>query len=96
MYLFAKNDGALSKQYLAESRFYYLKIWQGNSDGTGMRLVRDFRPVRLTNGLVALWDFANDVPYLPQTKAAPYNYTVFPVVGSDGDKIRDGLLLLIR
>ena len=97
MYLFAKNDGAaLSAQYLAECRFYYLKIWQGNSDGTGMRLVRDFRPVRLTNGLVALWDFANDVPYLPQTKAAPYNYTVFPVVGSDGDKIRDGLLLLIR
>ena len=96
MYLFAKNDGALSKQYLAESRFYYLKIWQGNSDGTGMRLVRDYKPVKLTNGLVVLWDFANDVPYLPQTKAAPYNYTTFPVVGPDGLEFRNGFSIKIK
>ena len=96
MYLFAKNDGALSSQYLAESRFYYLKIWQGNSDRTGMQLVRDYKPVRLTNGLVVLWDFANNEPYLPQTKAAPYNYTTFPVVGPDGAPIRDGMMIFLR
>ena len=97
MYLFAKNDGAaLSAQYLAESRFYYLKIWQGDSDGNNMRLVRDFRPVRLTNGLVVLWDFANNVPYLPQTKTAPYNYTTFPVVGQDGERFYSPTRVILR
>jgi len=97
MYLFAKNDSDSGKPASpAASRFYYLKIWQGNSDGTGMQLVRNYKPVRLTNGLVALWDFANDEPYLPRTTTAPYNYTTFPKVGSDGYVIHGGLLLLIR
>ena len=97
MYLFAKNDEDSGKpKSPAASRFYFLKVWQGNSDGTEMQLVRNYKPVRLTNGLVVLWDFANDVPYLPQSTTAPYNYTVFPVAGSDGERIRDGLFLLLR
>ncbi len=96
MYLFAKNDGALSGQYLAESRFYFLKIWQGDSDGSNMRLVRNYKPVKLTNGLVVLWDFVNGEAYLPQTKAAPYNYTTFPVVGPDGARIAEGAVILVR
>ncbi len=96
MYLFAKNDGALSGQYLAESRFYFLKIWQGDSDGSNMRLVRNYKPVKLTNGLVVLWDFVEKKPYLPQSKAAPYDYTTFPVVGPDGEEIRPGLVIFLR
>ena len=96
MYLFAKNDGALSKQYLAESRFYYLKIWQGDSDGSNMRLVRNYRPVKLSNGLVVLWDFVEQKPYLPQSKAAPYDYTTFPVVGPDGAETAAPFTIVIR
>ena len=96
LYLFAKNDSdAGTPKTPAASRFYFLKIWQGNSDGTGMQLVRNYKPVRLTNGLVALWDFENDVPYLPKSTTAPYNYTTFPVVGPDGAEIRAGLMIRV-
>ena len=97
MYLFAKNDSnAGTPVSPAGSRFYWLKIWQGNSDGTGMQLVRNYRPVKLSNGLVVLWDFANDVPYIPKSTTAPYNYTTFPVVGPDGAEIKDGMTVIIR
>ncbi|MCR5750604.1 MAG: hypothetical protein K6G91_01455 [Kiritimatiellae bacterium] len=97
MYLFAKNDNdAGTPKDLAKSRFYFLKIWQGNSDGTGMQLVRYYRPVRLNNGLVVLWDFKNNVPYCPKSTTAPYNDTTFPVVGPDGAEIMDGFLMLVR
>lgn len=97
MYLFAKNDSDSGKPASpAASRFYYLKIWQGNSDGTGMQIMRDFRPVRLTNGLVVLWDFANNEPYLPKSTTAPYNYTTFPVVGTDGERIYTRTRIIVR
>ena len=97
LYLFAKNDNAAGNPtYPAASRFYYLKIWQGDSDGSNMQPVRDFRPVKLTNGLVVLWDFVNDVPYVPKSTTAPYNDTTFPVVGPDGAPIRDGIMLILR
>jgi hypothetical protein len=97
LYLFAKHDSDAGTPVTpAASRFYFLRLWQGNADGTGMRLVRDFRPVKLTNGLVVLWDFANDVPYLPQSTTAPYNYTTFPVVGPDGLEIKNGAVIFIR
>ncbi len=97
LYLFAKNDNnAGTPVSPAASRFYFLKIWQGDSDGSNMRLVRNYRPVKLSNGLVVLWDFANDVPYLPQSKAAPYNYTVFPVVGPDGEEIAAAFVIVFR
>ena len=97
LYLFAKNDNAAGNPtYPAASRFYYLKIWQGDSDGSNMQPVRDFRPVKLTNGLVVLWDFVNDVPYVPKSTTAPYNDTTFPVVGPDGAPIRDGMIMILR
>ena len=97
MYLFAKNDNDAGKPISpAGSRFYWLKIWQGDSDGTEMQLARDFKPVRLSNGLVVLWDFANNEPYLPKSTTAPYNYTTFPAVGPDGERIYTGTRLIIR
>lgn len=97
LYLFAKHDDdSGSPKTPAASRFYFLKIWQGNSDGTNMRLVRDFKPVKLTNGLVVLWDFVNDVPYVPKSTTAPYSDTTFPVVGPDGAPIRDGMMIFLR
>jgi len=97
MYLFAKNDNNAGNPISpAGSRFYWLKILQGDSNGNNMLLMRDFRPVRLSNGLVVLWDFANNVPYLPKSTTAPYNYTTFPVVGPDGAEIRAGMMITIR
>ena len=97
LYLFAKHDSDAGTPVTpAASRFYFLKIWQGDSNGSNMQIVRDFKPVKLTNGLVVLWDFVNDMPYVPKSTTAPYGYTTFPVVGSDGALIRDGLNILIR
>ncbi len=60
-----------------------------------MRLVRGYRPVELTNGLGVLRDFANNVPYVPQSTTAPCADTTFPVVGPDGAAIRDGLMVFL-
>ena len=91
MYLFAKNDNASGEpKSPAASRFYFLKIWQ---DGN---LVRSYRPVMLTNGVVALWDFVNREAYLPKSTTAPYNYTIFPVVGPTGAEIKAGLMIIIK
>ncbi len=96
LYLFAKNDSnAGTPKTPAASRFYFLKLWQGDTDGN-MRLVRYFRPVKLTNGHVVLWDSVEKKVYRPQSTTAPYAYTTFPVVGSDGDEIRDGLMIIVR
>lgn len=97
MYLFAKHHtNAGTPESPAASRFYFLKLWQGDSDGSNMALVRNYRPVKLSNGLVVLWDFANDVPYLPKSTTSPYNYTTFPVVGPDGAKIAEPFVVVVR
>jgi len=97
MYLFAKNDAdSGAPKSPANCRFYFLKIWQGDSSGSNMPLMRDYKPVRLTNGLVVLWDFANNEPYLPKSTTAPYNYTTFPVVGPDGERIYTRTRIIIR
>ena len=97
LYLFAKNDSdAGTPVSPAASRFYFLKIWQGDSDGSNMRLVRNYKPVKLTNGLVVLWDFVEKKAYVPQSTTAPYDYTTFPVVGPDGEEIHPGLLVILR
>ena len=80
----------------AASRFYFLKLWQGDADGSNMRLVRNYKPVKLSNGLVVLWDFVEKKAYVPQSTTAPYNYTTFPVVGFDGEEIRPGLMVILR
>ena len=97
LYLFAKHDDdAGTPKTPAASRFYWLKIWQGDADGSNMQLVRNYKPVRLSNGLVVLWDFVEKKAYVPQSTTAPYNYTTFPVVGPDGEEIHPGLLVILR
>ena len=97
LYLFAKHDSdAGTPGTPAASRFYWLKIWQGNSDGTNMQLVRNFKPVKLTNGLVVLWDFENNEPYVPKSTTAPYYDTSFPVVGPDGAKVAAPFMMIVR
>ena len=97
LYLFAKNDNnAGTPSQPAESRFYFLKIWQGDADGNNMQLVRNFRPVKLTNGLVVLWDFVEKKPYVPKSTTSPYYDTTFPVVGPDGERIAPGIMVIIR
>ena len=80
----------------AASRFFFLKLWQGNADGSNMQPVRDYRPVKLTNGLVVLWDFVEDKPYVPKSTTAPYYDTSFPVVGDDGAKIAAAFVIVVR
>ena len=90
MYIFANNyDG--KPQLTSKSRLYWLKLY--DKDGN---LVRDFRPVRLTNGLVTLWDFANKVVYPAKSVNAPYEITTFSNVGPEGDAIVPGLMIFIR
>ena len=95
LYLFAMNQDG-SPTYPGKARLYYLKLYQGNTDGSDMKLVRNFKPVRLSNGLVALWDFKNQTPYLPQLVSSPGTYTQFTGVGADGEEITSGLLVIIR
>ena len=95
LYLFTCHmDG--KPQYSGKGRLYWLRLYQGNTDGSNRTLVRDFKPVKLSNGVVVLWDFQNDVPYLPQSSTAPYNYTTFPVVGPGGEFIYEGTRISIR
>ena len=84
LYIFAMNQDGSPKNSGA-ARIYSLKLYSGNADGSGMRLVRDFKPVRLKNGLVVLWDFVENKPYPAQSVAAPYNNTFFSAVGPDGE-----------
>ena len=95
LYVFGMNhDGAVD--YKSAGRLYWLKLYQGNADGSSMRLVRDFKPVRLKNGLVVLWDFVEDKPYPAQSVTAPYNNTFFSAVGPDGEEIKLGTAIVIR
>ena len=97
LYLFAKNDSDAGTPISpAASRFYFLKIWQGNSDGSNMHLVRYYRPVKLTNGHVVLWDSVEKQVYRPQSVTAPYAYTTFPVVGPDGGPITEPFVMIVR
>ena len=59
-------------------------------------LVRDFKPVKLTNGLVVLWDFVENKPYVPKSTTAPYNDTTFPVEGPYGERIYTRTRIIIR
>ena len=95
LYLFACHQNG-SPTYPGVYRFYSLKLWQGNADGSNLALLRDFKPVKLTNGLVVLWDYVNNEPYLPQSATSPYKHTTFPVVGPDGERIYTGSRVLIR
>lgn len=101
MYLFACNRLESSKvnsypAWASKTRFYWLKIYQGDMNGSNLQLVRDYKPVRLANGMVVLWDFVEKKPYPAQSTTAPYTYTYFPVVGPDGEGIYKGTRFIIR
>ena len=95
LYLFTCHmDG--KPQYSGKGRLYWLKLYQGDSDGSNQTLVRDFKPVKLSNGVVVLWDFVEDKPYLPQSTTAPYAQAEFSKVGPGGEFIYDGTRIFIR
>lgn len=95
LYVFAMDqDGAPT--YPGKARLYSLKLCQGNADGSEMQLVRNFKPVRLSNGIVALWDFKNKKAYLPQLVSSPGTTVQFTTVGPDGDPVAAPLVLVIR
>ena len=71
-------------------------MYQGDANGSNMRLVRNFKPVRLSNGLVVLWDFVENKAYPAQSTTSPYDYTFFSAVGPDGEEIKDGMMIIIR
>ena len=95
LWIFA-SDFPSGNKIPSKSRLYSLKLWQGDANGDNMRLVRDFKPVRLSNGLVVLWDFKNDKPYLPQSTTDPYDCTTFPAVGPDGERIYTSTRIILR
>lgn len=95
LYAFAVNMDGLPK-YPGKARLYSLKLYQGDADGSDMALVRNFKPVKLHNGLVVLWDFANKQAYLPQQVSSPGTYVQFPGVGSDGEKVQEAFTLIMR
>ena len=101
MYLFACNRLEASKAnsyptWASKTRFYWLKIYQGDMNGSNLQLVRDYKPVRLANGLVVLWDFVEKKAYPAQSMTAPYAYTHFSAVGPDGEGIYDGTRIIFR
>ena len=95
IWLFAFNFDNAPK-YPGKTRIYYLKLWQGNADGSNMQLMRNFKPVQLSNGLVAIWDFVENKPYLAQSTTSPYGYVQFPVTGPVGEKIEAPFILVVR
>ena len=95
IYAFACNlDGAPG--YACKARLYWLKMYQGDSDGSNMQLVRDFRPVRLNNGLTVLWDFVENKAYPAKSVASPSDIVGFSKVGPVTERILTGTEVIVR
>ena len=88
LYLFAANvDG--TPDYISKARLYFLRIWQNGA------LVRNFKPVRLTSGRVALWDKVSDRIFTPVDRNGALKQ--FSGIGPDGADIRKyGIVFSIR
>jgi len=88
LYLFARNkDGAADS--FARSRLNWLEIWQ---DGVQ---VRRMQPVRLKNGLVAIWDSIERKAYFP--RLASGGFVTFSAIGPEGrERIPRPLVLVVR
>ena len=89
LYLFAANVAG-EPQMFCKSRFYWMKIWQ---DG---RLVRYYRPVRLANGYVALWDSVEHQVYLLKSRFGSDKVGYFSAVGPEGRLVFNGLHVIVR
>ncbi|MBO7653860.1 MAG: hypothetical protein J6U40_02960 [Kiritimatiellae bacterium] len=83
LYLFAINVAGRA-EYTAKVRFYWLKIRQ---DG---KLLHVLYPVRLNNGLAALWDARTNAIFLPSEP--------FSAVGPEGGAVhfQPGTIILLR
>ena len=95
LYLFARNNDGVP-DYGGRNRCYWFKLWQGDADGSNMRLVRSFMPVRLKNGLVVLWDLIEKKPYPAQAIASPGGYVTFSTIGPDISKFHSGLISIFK
>ena len=88
LYLFANNNNGTAASF-AKSRLYWLKLRQNGANA------RKFQPVRLKNGLVALWDYVEEKVYLP--KNASGGFATFSAVGPETQKMFDeGLFIILR
>ena len=88
LYVFAANVNGTPSMF-AKSRLYWLRIWQD-----GLR-VRRCQPVRLKNGLVALWDSVGRKAYLPTT--AEGGFAAFSDFGPETDElVTPPLVLVVR
>ncbi len=89
LYAFGCNiDGAPG--YGSKSRLYWLKMYQ---DGV---LVRDYKPVRLSNGLTVLWDFKERKAYPAKSIASPSSIVGFSAVGPVTERIVMGTTIIVR
>ena len=61
-----------------------------------MQQVRDFRPVRLNNGLVVLWDFVEKKAYPAKSVASPSDIVGFSKVGPVTERIYMGTKFIVR
>ena len=78
LYVFAANVNGTPSMF-SKTRLYWLRIWQD-----GVR-VRRCQPVRLKNGLVALWDSVGKKAYLPTTTAG--GFAAFSATGPETDEL---------
>ncbi len=78
LYLFARNNNGTPDAF-SRSRLYWLRIWQD-----GVR-VRKMQPVRLKNGLVAIWDSVGKKAYLPSNSTG--GFATFSAVGPDSKEL---------
>ena len=85
LYVFAANVNGTPSMF-AKSRLYWLKLNQGG-------YVRKFQPVRLKNGLVALWDYVEEKAHLSKTAAG--GFVAFSAVGPETEKAFNVPLVLI-
>ena len=89
LYLFARNNDGTADAF-ARSRLYWLEIWQ---DGV---LVRKMQPVRLKNGLVAIWDSVERKAYFPKPSSGN-GAVFFTEVGPEGrERIPRPFVLVVR
>ena len=89
LYVFACNkDGAPG--WPSKAKLYGLKICQ---DG---ELVRNFKPVRLSNGLVALWDKVQKKAYLPKLVGQSALQRTFDRFGPEVGPVDPGSAILVR
>ena len=61
-----------------------------------MQQVRDFRPVRLNNGLVVLWDFVENKAYPATSVVSPSDIVGFSKIGPMTECIYMGTRFLFR